>query len=285
MNSTNTYSSPGAAERDPFEGLEDELPADAAFTRKELLGKAKRGFVRIRKDFVQRDTKPRPSVLAELVTGRKERALDMLLSVHALQPILEGSPLHIRTWARLLGDNVTERAAHSALKVLEDMDLLELGGKRGTPEITLKRMNGDGTPWTKREDDDQRGRGFFALPFDYWTQNTIDTLTLPGKAMLLVILRDTNDPNGNQTFVMAHERAQEFYGFSERTAERGYTELRRAQLLREHRRLVPDARHPLGKREEWHRALVKPYSTDHRDALRVAARAAAAARDTSDGTS
>ena len=75
---------------------------------------------------------------------------------------------------------------------------------------------------------------------------------------------------------MANERAKDFYGFSERTAERGYTELRQAGLLREKTILVPSARHPLGRREEWHRALTYPYSTDHRETLR---KAAAAARD------
>lgn len=67
---------------------------------------------------------------------------------------------------------------------------------------------------------------------------------------------------------------REFYGFSERTAERGYLELRRAKLLREKTILVPEARHPLGRREEWHRALAFPYSTDHRETLRKAAKAA-----------
>lgn len=264
-------------ERDPFEGLEDGPPADAAFTRADLLGQAKRGFVRIRKDFVQRENKPRASVLADLVKNGNELALDMLLTVHALQPILEGAPLDIKVWARMLGDGVSVRRTTNALKALEEMNLLEVGGKRGTPEIVLKRENGDGKPWKKDREDNptERGRGFFALPFDYWTTGLIDTLKLPGKAMLLVILRDTQDPNGKLTFVMAHERAQEFYGFSERTAERGYLELRRHRLIKEKPKLVPSGRHPLGQREEWHRALVYPYSTDHRETLRkIAAKAA-----------
>jgi hypothetical protein len=264
-------------ERDPFEGFENEEPADAAFTRADLLKDAKRGFVRIRKDFVQREIKPRASVLADLVSGSNELALDLLLTAHALQPILEGTPLDINVWARMLGDKVTVRRTTSSFKALEDMGLLEVGGKRGTPEIVLKRENGDGKPWKKDREDDpaERGRGFFALPFDYWTSGLIDTLKLPGKAMLLVMLRDTQDPNGKLTFAMAHERAPEFYGFSERTAERGYLELRQHGLLTEKVKLVKSSRHPLGHREEWHRALNYPYSTDHREALRKAAAKAA----------
>ncbi|MGP7960831.1 hypothetical protein ACTVCO_08490 [Sanguibacter sp. A247] len=265
------------AQRDPFAEFEDETPADAAFTRSDLLGKAKRGFVRLRKDFVQREAKPRPSVLADLVGRRSETALDLLLTVHALQPILDETPLDIKVWARMLGDSVTVRRTSNAFKTLEEMDLLSVDGKRGTPEVALKRENGDGKPWKKDREEDpaERGRGFFALPFDYWTEGLIDSLNLPGKAMLLVMLKETQDPNGGLTFAMAHERAQEFYGFSERTAERGYLELRRQGLMAERRKLVKSGRHPLGYREEWHRALVYPYSTDHRENLRIIAAKAA----------
>ncbi len=270
MNTTRTTPETQPTERDPFEGFADETPADAAFTRADLLGQAKRGFVRIRKDFVQRESEPRASVLADLVSGSNERALDLLLTVHALQPILEDTPLDIKVWARMLGDGVSVRRTTNGFKTLEEMDLLEVGGKRGTPEVALKRENGDGKPWKKDREDDpaERGRGFFALPFDYWTSGLIDTLKLPGKAMLLVMLKETQDPNGRLTFVMAHERAQAFYGFSERTAERGYLELRQHNLITERAKLVKSGRHPLGHREEWHRALLYPYSTDHRETLR-----------------
>lgn len=276
MNTTRNTPEPKPAERDPFEELEDEAAADAAFTRADLLEQAKRGFVRIRKDFVQRETKPRPSVLADLVSGGSALALDLLLTAHALQPILGDSPLDIKSWTRMLGDDVTVRRTSNAFKTLEEMNLLKIEGKRGTPEVVLKRENGDGKPWKKDPEEDaaERGRGFFALPFDYWTSGLIDTLKLPGKAMLLVMLKETQDPNGKLTFVMAHERATEFYGFSERTAERGYLELRQQNLFNERPRLVKSGRHPLGLREEWHRALVFPYSTDHRETLRKIARAA-----------
>lgn len=275
MDTTTSTPETQPTERDPFEGFENETPADATFTRAELLGQAKRGFVRIRKDFVQRESKPRASVLAELVSGGNELALDLLLTAHALQPILEDSPLDIKVWARMLGDDVSVRRTTNAFKKLESLNLLKIEGKRGTPEVVLLRENGDGKPWRDREDDPAaRGRGFFTLPFDYWTSGLIDDLDLPGKAMLLVMLKETQDPNGKLTFVMAHERAQEFYGFSERTAERGYLALRKRNLFTEKPKLVKSGRHPLGHREEWHRALVYPYSTDHRETLRKFANAA-----------
>lgn len=259
---------------------DEALTADATFTRKELLGQAKRGFVRIRKDFVQRESKPRPSVLAELVTRSNELALDMLLTVHALQPIIEDDPLDLRVWARMLGDDISVRRTSNALRTLERLNLLTLAGSRLSPQITLLRENGDGKPWKKdrEENPEERGRGFLALPFTYWTEGLIDSLKLPGKAMLLVMLRDTQNPKGQLTFVMAHERAQEFYGFSERTAERGYLDLRRHQLLDEQVQRVPSARSPIGYREEWHRSLTGTFSTEHREELRRSA--AKAARET-----
>lgn len=262
------------ASTNPLDELEDLPASSTEGTREELFADAKRGFVRLRKDFVQKPDKPRnDTVLSSLVGGHKERPLDMLLTVHALQPILKGTPLSFGTWARLLG--CTERTARTALRYLEDSGLLEVHGKPSVPEIVLLRENGDGTPWTDAPDRSDGNRGFFTLPFDYWTAGTIDKLTLPGKAMLLIILKETQDPNAKRpTFVMALDKAQEWYGISERTAERGFLQLRKAGLLQEKSRLVPEARHPLGRREEWHRVLTTPYSTTHREALRKAAKSA-----------
>lgn len=257
-----------------FTGIKDLPAITPAGTRTELLHAARRGFVRISKDFVQRESVPRgDTVLAKLVNGHKERALDALLTIHALQPIL-ADPLPLAVWARLL--NCTPRSAGAALKVLESMDLLELSGTRVTPEIFLKRENGDGKPWSDVAETDREGRGFFTIPFDFWTTGAIDSLGMPGKAMFLILLKETQDPNAKRrTFIMANERAQEWYGISERTAERGYQQLRKADLLREKPQLVPSARHPLGRSEQWHRALSYPYSSDHREALRLLAQKAA----------
>lgn len=260
----------------PLDDIEDLPTISPEDTRKELFTAAKRGYVRLRKDFAQKSDKPRgDTVLSRLVRGHKERPLDLLLTVHALQPILDGSPLPIGAWARLL--RCSDRTVRTALGYLEEGGLLRTSGKPSLPEITLLRENGDGSPWTDAPDRSDGSRGFFTLPFDYWTAGTIDDLSLPGKAMLLIILKETQDPTAKRkTFVMALERAKDWYGISERTAERGLLQLRQAGLLGEKRQLVPDARHPLGRREEWHRVLTDPYGTAHREALRKAARDATA---------
>lgn len=272
---TTTQDTPANEADDLFKELQDLPAITSRQTRVDLLNDAKRGFVRIRKDFVQQEAAPRgDTVLAKLVNGHKENALNALLTVHALQPILSDSPLPLAAWARLL--NCTPRAAGAALRVLETMNLLELSGTRVVPEIHLKRENGDGKPWSNTAESDRQGRGFFTIPFDFWTDGTIDNLGMAGKAMFLILLKETQDPNAKQkTFVMANERAQGWYGISERTAERGYLQLRNANLLLEMPQLVPEARHPLGRREEWHRALSSPYSSNHRESLRLLAQKAA----------
>lgn len=266
MNATQT--------ENPFDGIQDLPASTTESTRAELFADAKRGFVRLRKDFAQKSDKPRgDTILAKLVHEHKERPLDLLLTIHALQPILKDSPLPMGSWARLL--DCTERTVRASLRYLEDTELLKIQGKTSTPEIVLLRENGDTTLWTDSQDRSDGNRGFFTLPFEYWTEGTIDTLKLAGKAMMLIILKETQNPNAKRiTFVMALERAQEWYGISERTAERGLYQLRNAGLLSEKRQLVPDARHPLGSREVWHRVLNHPYSTANRETLRAAARAA-----------
>jgi hypothetical protein len=75
---------------------------------------------------------------------------------------------------------------------------------------------------------------------------------------------------------MAVERASTWYGISERTAERGYQQLRNQEtelgqpLLLEHRQVVVDPRSPTGLRAVWHRALADPYSMRERARLQRA---------------
>lgn len=105
----------------------------------------------------------------------------------------------------------------------------------------------DGRPrsMARRTPRNAENRGFFTLPFEYWATGTIDELKLPSKAMLLIILKETQDLNAKRkTFLMAFARAKEWHGISKRTAERGIHQLRKAGLLQEKLQLVQDARHP-----------------------------------------
>ena len=68
----------------------------------------------------------------------------------------------------------------------------------------------------------------------------------------------------------------DWYGISERTVERGFTQLANTGLLLTRTRKVPDRRHPAGRRPETRRALAHPFSTEWRAHLQ--AQSAAAAR-------
>jgi hypothetical protein len=258
---------------DPFADIADEAPEDGPAMRSRLLADAKRGFAPIRKVFVQRPNteRVRRSLLADLVTGRQERPLDAFLLLHAIEPVLDGSPLPLSSWAKMLSRRstpCTSNTASRALDVLAEMNLVlrEQVGRRVV--ITPLLEDGSGNRWVRPgRDAASVGPGYFTIPYDYWTSDLVDQLTLPGKAMLLILLAETSQ---KPSFAMAIERAQEWYGISERTAERGFQQLGHAGLLLLRRQVVADPRSPTGLRAKWHRALSDPYSTDARARIQEA---------------
>lgn len=282
---TETAASSEEVDLDPFVGLVDAPALGPADARDDLLGRALRGYVPIRKEFVQKFVRPaasvnRGSTLATLVTSRGQRALDALLLLYALQPVLPGSPLPMATWARILSTRTrcTPNGASKTFSLLEQLHLVAKTGDGRTPIIDPLREDGSDRPWTRPGLEEEEGPGYFTLPHDYWTDGYCDKLALPGKAMLLIMLAETQDPTGKLTFKMAAERAPDWYGISERTAERGYTQLSGVGLLQVRRVKVPDARHPAGRREEYHRALASPFSTSDRARLQRKAKKAVARR-------
>ncbi|MDO3403429.1 hypothetical protein QWI29_25575 [Mycolicibacterium neoaurum] len=264
---------------DPFEDVEeDAAPITPAQTVAELLNDARRGYVPIRKVFVQKErtAEDRAAKLAEVVQGRHQQPLNALLLLHALEPILRDRPLDMRVWARLLStkSQCTPSAATKAFTTLVDLGLVSRTHEGQAP-VLRPLHEGTGEAWTRPGEDDQEGGpGYFTLPHTYWTMGYADQLTLPGKAMLLIMLAETQQPT-KKHFAMAVSQAKDWYGISERTAERGYRELNNAGLLLVKIQKVPDAKHPVGRREVWHRALGSPFGTMDRFHLQHEAKAAA----------
>ncbi|GIE28971.1 hypothetical protein Ait01nite_020160 [Actinoplanes italicus] len=269
----------------PFEGIKDEDPLDGPATRTRFLDSAKRGFAPLRKIFIQQpDTEEnRASVLAKMVTARQENALDALLLLHALEPVLDRDrPLPLATWARMLsseGNRWSTQNVGRAFEALEKRNLVAREAK-GRGLLVLPRLeDGSDKEWTRPGSDSTTiGKGYLTIPYTYWTSGLADRLAMPGKAMFLILLSETTQkPN----FAMAVARAQSWYGISERTAERGYDELRKQKvddgmpLLLEHTQWVADHRSPTGKREVRHRALSEPYSQAARAELQRATATAA----------
>lgn len=265
-------------EFNPFAGIEDEPDPGPAGQRDALLTSARRGYAVIRKVFVQKPNTEsvRASTLADLVGGRHHRPLDALMLVLALQPILPGTPLPISVWARILStrSHCSPNAASKAFTTLADLNLVAKteNGREVVIELLLEDRSGE--PWVQPGRVDEEGPGFFTVPFAYWTQGYADRLSLPGKAMLLILLAETQDPKGRTALNLPVERAKEWYGLSERTAERGYAELRKEGLLLVHVTKVADKRHPAGRREVYWRALDRPFRSIDRARLQKAARAA-----------
>jgi hypothetical protein len=275
------------AQFDPFEGITDEAAPSPASARRALLDSAKRGYVPLRKTFVQRPSgsepqdgrpSPRASVLYDLVHTRKHRALDLLLLLHALHPVLEGTPLPLATWANILGTNAT--GVTRAIETLAEAKLVVREDDSRSPVLTLLREDGSGAAWHRPGAEDEEGPGYFVIPHTYWTMLHADELSLPGKAMLLIMLAETQNPR-TPSFSMAVERAQDWYGISERTAERGYGELNKAGVLLVKVQRVADPRHPVGRRDVYHRALGSPFDTMSRARLQRSAVKAARKAGTS----
>jgi len=267
-----------------FADLLDEDVASGADLRKTLLADALRGFAPFRKTLVQRPKTEttRAAVLAELVRARQHRPLKTLLLLHALHPIL-GDPLPLGTWAKMLdGPKLpcSSSQASEAFNALVTKKLITRSNSGQHVEVAPLLEDGSGEAFVRAgTEGSDVGPGYFTVPYEFWTTGLVDKLTLPGTAMFLIMLAETTQ---KATFAMAVERAHEWYGISERTAERGYAELGKAGVLLVHRQLVRDPRSPTGLRAVHHRALTKPYSTEARAHIQKASSTAVRARATAD---
>jgi len=236
--------------------------------RRELLLAARRRLVPIRRSFVQalRGSEDRAGPLARLVADRQHIALDLLLLLIALQPVIGPSdPISGKTWARLLS-GTTERSAATISRTWKVLD--ELGLVQWTPgrPIILLREDGSGVEYT-HPGAARETAGYFGLPRRYWLDGWHQRLRLPGKAMLLVLLAETNNP-ASPAFSLPAERIAEYYGFSLATVKRGLDELRDLGLLGETWRRVAAPRSPVGWTYQVHYWLKNPFSAAYREKAR-----------------
>ncbi|MFC0646925.1 hypothetical protein [Cellulomonas phragmiteti] len=274
-------------ERDVFAHIQHES-GDGAALRADRLADALRTVAPLRKVFVQRQNteSERPSLLGKMVRARAVLPLRTFLLVHALEPVLEPWPLG--TWAKLVGGTSAHppstEAVSRAFNSLVNLKLVERAPVGNGVRITPLLEDGSGRPFERASGKDAEvGPGYLVIPDVFWTSGLADRLKLPGLAMFLVALHETTQ---EQTYQIALERMAEWYGISERTAERGYLELSKEQLLLTHTQWVRDRkmRTPKGLVPRVHRALASPYSKAARDEAqaknRKAARKAAAGATT-----
>lgn len=248
---------------DPFADIVDEDPHTTATLREFYLKKAKRGFGSVRHVFVQKQQGEgnRASTLAQFVNNRQHTALDLYLLLLALEPVVVESPISLQTWAMLLGPKTSTATTANAFKVLQEWGLVhrEKGKSLYRVRPLLEDLSGD--PYTRPDGSNDFKQWYFSIPEEYWTIGHSETLSLPGKAMMLVLLAGTSKETSQN---VAAQRVPDWYGFSERTAERGYRELRSAKLIQERETYERDPNTPIKTRRVYYRAFYEPFDTGSR---------------------
>lgn len=216
----------------------------------------------IRKTFLQigRGKKTKPGPMAGFVSSHDQRGLDAYLFVHALA---SSSPWNCDypagMWVRALGlaDNAEPASARSAvskvMKRLEDRQLIERKRVGRTSSIILLKEDGCGDAY-EHPHVAQQNETWLQLPHAYWSDKYHQSLSLPGKALLLVAL------SLRDGFVLPYDRAPEWYGISADSAERGLRELTKAGVLEYEQRWVKNHRSDTGWIEQRHYTLIGPFS-------------------------
>lgn len=269
---------------DPFAGLVAETPHTSATLRAEYFRKAKRGYGVVRHGFVQKQqgtVGPRASTLAQFVNGKQLAALDVYLLLLALEPVVVESPESLQVWTKLLGDTANAATTANAFKVLQRWGLVHRESGRTqylvTPFDETGAKNEEGSPkeYQRPTGTSDFGERYFSIPEEFWTEGFVDRLKLPGKAMMLVLLAETSRA-GKPAANVPSTQVRQWYGFSERTAERGYEELVNQRLIRQHVTYERDPNSPIKVRPAVYRAFNEPFDTDTR--LKRQAKAARATK-------
>ncbi len=215
--------------------------------------------VGIRQSFLQpgRGSRAGAAVLSWFVRRRDDFGLDLflLLLLRGRGARYGGHFINIQsgTWTRALGrdSRTASQQLSRALRRLEDRRLIRREKTRKGVRVELRKEDGSGAkygPPGGGADDT-----YFQLPLDYWLDDHYMTLSLPGKAMLLIALGEQPE------FELPVAQAPKFYGISPETATRGFDELVRASLALYEFRIVKDPMAPLGKRSVKFWRLQTPY--------------------------
>lgn len=262
---------------------EDQGPAATPNeTRNALLRAQTRGYTQVRGLLVQLpeddQNGKRSSTLATFVHNRRHRALLLYLLLLGAWPGLEDSeePLAAGVWIRALTSSKkgaltwSDSALSRAWRDLVEMGLVVRERRARLVRVTPRREDGQAayTRPSGRADHDET---YFVLPDGFWQDDLFGELSLPGLAMLLFFLRETNGkPEAKYTF----DQIEQWYGIARRTAQKGVQELLAANLLHARKETVPAPLSATGKTTHIHYSLTGKYGHDTRADLRKQAREA-----------
>lgn len=189
------------------------------------------------------------------VAERRGRALDLLLLLHCgagAEPW--DVELPAMAWARALNMPLTtgsETTVSKSWTWLEDRLLITSDRHNRRRRVFLLAEDGSGEEYARPTGEN---RGFFHLPFAYFTERWHEQLKLPGKVALLIALGQ------RPGFVLPSKRVPEWYGISADTWLRGLDELRELGLLETWMtaRKAPRAR--LGFTQDFHHKLTGAFA-------------------------
>jgi hypothetical protein len=210
---------------------ENEAPATPDETLADLLSptrQRRRASTPIRRGFLQ-DTEGAgvEAPLQWFVTERRGRALDLLMLLHCTASAAPWDvAMPAMAWARALDMPETvgsETTVSKNWSWLESKRLIRSERSNRVRRVYMLLDDGSGEEY---ERPDGSKRGFFGLPFVYFTDRWHRELSLPGKAALLIALAQP------ATFTLVTERAAGWYGVSADTLQRGLDELRDLGLLK-----------------------------------------------------
>ncbi|AWN30994.1 hypothetical protein DKG71_37355 [Streptomyces sp. NEAU-S7GS2] len=132
------------------------------------------------------------------------------------------------TWARSVGifdETAGTTAVSRAWKVLKELRLITRArGEGGKSILTKLHEDGSGRPYTPPGEG--LGDPYFQLPYEYWDGGWHNTLSLPGKAMLLIASNERKP-----RFALPQERIPDWYGISADSAGKGIRELSQHGIL------------------------------------------------------
>lgn len=250
---------------------------------------AGRGYTVVRNNFVQVNRRGKwvGSSLGRLVQARRHRAvLAYLLLLMVSQPLdKRAKPLEATVWARALSPDPPavpwpETAMTPVWSMLEDEPhkLVEKKRQGRLVKVTPRKENGRGTYAHPRPDlrPADEGEKYFILPDVFWLEGWHHRLSLPGVAVLLIILAGTH---ARDEAWLSPERADEWYGISTKTMRNGLEDLRKHGLLTVREEWVAAGLSAIGKTKKNYYSLNTPFRTDERLALQETARAAAKKRE------